>query len=88
VQFAGAIDAEALAREKVRFWPEVPVPARRMVRTFSSLGAAPVVQLHAGGLKVGELGARARQNGLNLQDAETRSLQSGLAQAVLRLEGP
>lgn len=86
VQFAGAIDTPALARENVRYWPDVPVPARRMFRTFSALGAAPVVRLHAGGLKVGELGARARLDGLNPRDAEARALLSELAQGVVRQE--
>jgi hypothetical protein len=83
VQFAGGIDVAALEREQVRFWPDVPVPPRRMVRTFSSLGAAPVVQLHAGGLKVAELGARARRDGLSPADAEARAVESGLAQLVV-----
>ncbi len=86
LQFAGAIDGQALAREQVHFWPDVPVPARRMVRTFSALGAAPVVRLHAGGLKVGELGVRARLDGLSPADAAARALESGLAQQVIPME--
>ena len=82
VQFAGAIDGAALQREGVRYWPEPPVPARRMVRTFSALGVAPVILLHAGGLKVGELGARARLAGLTVEETEQRAVASGLAQSV------
>jgi hypothetical protein len=84
VQFAGAIDVSALVRAGVRYWPDAPVAARRMVRTFSSLGAAPVIRLHAGGLKVAELGARARLDGLTIEAAETLASESGLAQPVIQ----
>ncbi len=82
IQFAGAIDTSALTRAGVRCWPATTVPARRMVRTFSSLGPAPVIRLHAAGLKVGELGARARLRGLNTAMAEELTIESGLAQRV------
>lgn len=59
IQFAGRIDGESLLHHGVRFWPDPLVPPRRMSRTFSYLGPAPVLQLHAAGLKVGELLARA-----------------------------
>jgi hypothetical protein len=86
VQFAGAIDTSALWREGIRCWPETTAPARRMARTFGFLGAAPVIRLHAGGLKVGELGARARLQGLSPAMAEERATSSGLAQRI-SLEG-
>ena len=83
VQFAGAIDGSALARHGLRCWPPEPVPPHRMARTFAALGPAPVVRLHAGGLKVGELGVRARQRCSHLPDAERRALAaSSLVQAT------
>jgi hypothetical protein len=82
VQFAGAIEEGALRRAGLRYWPDTPVPARRMVRTFTALGPVPVIRLHAGGLKVGELTARARLDGLDIDAAEARAVATGLAQRV------
>jgi hypothetical protein len=64
VQFAGALDAASLQGRGLVVYPAPPVGPRRMARTLAHLGARPVVELHAAGLKVGELGARARLQGL------------------------
>jgi len=42
----------------------------RMMKTLGDLGPRPVIELHAAGLKVGELMTRAVQMGLNGVDAE------------------
>lgn len=77
VQFAGAIDVASLERHGIGVWPLPPVGPRRMSRTLAHLGVRPVIELHAAGLKVGEIGARARLAGLSplatIQEACRRS---------------
>ena len=58
VQFAGAIDVEGLRKAGISVHPGVPLPARRMARTLAALGPVPVIELHAAGLKVGQIAAR------------------------------
>jgi hypothetical protein len=55
VQFAGLIDVTDLARHGLTVSPGLELPAHRMARTLAYLGPGPVVDLHAAGLKVGEL---------------------------------
>jgi hypothetical protein len=66
VQFVGRVDAESLADHQLRCIPESPVGPYRMARTLAALGPKPVIDLHAAGLKVGELMWREMQD---LQDA-------------------
>ncbi len=88
VQFAGRIDPVAIDAAGLRHWPSAPVGARRMVRTFSALGVAPVITLHAGGLKVGELGVRASRVGGDLAAVEAQAAAySTLVQVVRPTEG-
>ena len=58
IQFAGRIDVAGLRSLRVRVFPGEDIPARRMARTLAHLGARPVVELHAAGLKVGEMALR------------------------------
>jgi hypothetical protein len=55
VQLAGAVDPTSLARSQIKFFPKQPAPAKRMSKTLAYLGPKPVIDLHAAGLKVGEL---------------------------------
>ena len=55
VQFAGLIDAKDLSRHGLTVSPGLELPPHRMARTLAYLGPSPVVDLHAAGLKVGEL---------------------------------
>jgi hypothetical protein len=55
VQFAGLIDVDDLSRHGLTVSPGLQLPPHRMARTLAYLGPAPVVDLHAAGLKVGEL---------------------------------
>jgi hypothetical protein len=52
-----------------------------MAITLAGLGARPVVELHAAGLKAGEFMARARVRGLSRQQAEQEALPNRLCQA-------
>jgi hypothetical protein len=56
--FAGRSDVRGLSANGVRVYPDRELPARRMGLTLAHLGARPVVDLHAAGLKVGELACR------------------------------
>jgi len=83
IQFAGALDAASLARHGIPVYPQPPVGPQRMARTLAHLGPRPVVDLHAAGLKVGELACRARRAGLSREDAEARlTAASELVQAI------
>jgi hypothetical protein len=55
VQFVGNVDAGSLALHGLRCIPGFSVGARRMAQTLAALGPKPVIDLHAAGLKVGEL---------------------------------
>ena len=93
VQFAGAVDERTLRAEGLVVWPSPPVPARRMARTFAALGAKPVIQLHAAGLRVGEAAARLQLRGEGMDDVIEKvcrdlSLAMPPAQALARARTP
>jgi hypothetical protein len=58
VQFVGKVDAESLAMQRMRCVPDFTVGPHRMAQTLAVLGPRPVIDLHAAGLKVGELMCR------------------------------
>lgn len=78
-QFWGDLDREALARSGVRFWPVDAPPRGHQGIMLSSIGPEPVVRLQAGGLKVGEVMARAQMSG---KDAVAAAIASGFGQAI------
>jgi len=55
IPFAGAVDSAALAHAGLSVYPPQNGLAHRMTVTLAGLGARPVVELHAAGLKVGEV---------------------------------
>lgn len=65
IQFAGDVDTDALRRNQVLCMPEERVGPRRMAKTLAALGPKPVIELHAAGLKVGELMWREKRSGQN-----------------------
>jgi hypothetical protein len=82
VQFAGGIDAPALRSAGIVVSPADTAPPRRMAQTLATLGPRPVLTLHAAGLKVGELCARASRAGMDAGAAMRHVLsRSTLAQA-------
>jgi len=64
VAFAGGVDASAVREAGLRCVPEEGSREGRMGRTLAHLGPRPVVDLHAAGLKVGAVAARAARQGL------------------------
>jgi hypothetical protein len=63
VQFVGHVDVASLTAAGIRVYPGIVLGPRRMALTLAGLGPRPVIELHAAGLKVGELAARARLAG-------------------------
>lgn len=55
IQVAGANDVASCDALGVPVYPHMHLPPRRMSFTLAHVGAKPVIDLHAGGLKVGEL---------------------------------
>jgi hypothetical protein len=78
-QFWGDIDRDALTRCGVRFWPIEPPPRGHQGIMLSSIGPEPVVRLQAGGLKVGEVMARARQTRLGAAESCERAVAAAVA---------
>ena len=60
IQFAGHIDWAGLNNSGLFVYPVDELPPQRMAMTLAGLGPRPVVELHAAGLKVGELVVRCR----------------------------
>lgn len=58
IQFAGQIDVEGLRAAGMCVYPGSKLGARRMARTLADIGPRAVVELHAAGLKVGEISVR------------------------------
>lgn len=64
VQLTGGGDFDSLKRYGFKVYPDKLVPFYRMGSTLSDLGVAPVVKLHAAGLKVGQAMLEANRKGL------------------------
>jgi hypothetical protein len=77
----GGADREALQRAGLHCLPERFAPAGYMSVALDFVGPKPLIELHAAGLKVGEMLARARLAGLPALEAEYAVLkQTALAQ--------
>lgn len=80
VHIAGNVDQADLEAAQVRFHPERLAPPGYMSASTAYVGPAPVIRLHAAGLKVGEILARHRRRGLGAGDAERAALADPLCQ--------
>lgn len=78
IHICGTIDTAALSRAGVVKHPAGAVKPGYMTVTTDYCGPRPVIDLHAAGLKVGEILARARKAGLSPQAAEDAAAASGL----------
>ena len=84
VQFAGGANVARLEEHGISVYPRPSAPPRRMARTLAHLGPRPVIDLHAAGLKVGELACRARRAGLEREQLEASLAgESSLCQPIL-----
>jgi hypothetical protein len=88
-QFWGDLDRAALSRQGLAFWPEDAPPPGHQGILPSGIGPEPVVRLQAGGLKVGEVMARARMSprAADAEEAVAAAVASGFGQALVRADG-
>ena len=81
VHLCGGVDRQDLQRTGIPCYPDHFAEPGYMSMTTDCLGPKPLIDLHAAGLKVGELLARARVAGLSARQAEEQVLtKSSLAQ--------
>ncbi|HEY7675251.1 MAG TPA: hypothetical protein VH867_08535 [Burkholderiales bacterium] len=80
VHISGNVDQADLAAAGVRVHPEVLAPPGYMTVTTAYVGPAPVIRLHAAGLKVGEIMVRLRLQRLSPAQAERKALDHPLCQ--------
>jgi len=78
IQLAGRVDTHGLTENGITVYPGGALDARRMAMTLAELGPRPVVELHAAGLKVGEIALRER----HLLPARLAANTQGLLQNV------
>ena len=78
-QFWGDLEREAPARCGLRFWPVEPPARGHQGIMLSRIGPEPVVRLQAGGLKVGEVMARARTADLGAKAGWARAIDAAVA---------
>jgi hypothetical protein len=76
---AGQADFAEMRARGLRLFPEQPQPFGYMSYHPDALGARPVLELYAAGLKVGEAMARARRRGLSLDEARAVALRDSPA---------
>ncbi len=81
VHIAGEVDQADLVAAGLTLAPQHFARAGYMSVTTAYVGARPLIDLHLGGLKVGELLARARRRGLAPTDAEAEALMHPICQA-------
>jgi len=82
---AGDVDRRLYSEEGVVVCPATQREPGRMWALTSAIGPRPVVELHCGGLKVGEGLVRSRRLGQSAQEAVDHAVQSGFA---LRVDVP
>lgn len=82
VHFAGKVEIESLLMHGIPCVPQIQL-GRVMGKTLADLGPKPVIDLHTAGLKVGEVMARARLEGKNMDEALSIALTSAPAQGFL-----
>jgi hypothetical protein len=80
VHIAGAVDEADLVAAGIRVHPETVAPPGYMSANTAYVGPAPVIRLHAAGLKVGEIMARLRKRGLQPAETEREALRHALCQ--------
>lgn len=85
LEYAGEVDRQACRDAAVIVYPLTPPRAGHVARTIGEIISDPVVELHAAGLRVGELMVRARADGLDAAACEAVACGQGPGE---RLSGP
>jgi hypothetical protein len=80
IQFNGYVERESLKKWAFAYLPKEEPRIGHMGWTLAHLGPKPVIALNGGGLKVGEVLARARLKGLDRVEAEREALKNSICQ--------
>jgi hypothetical protein len=80
IQLNGNIDRKSLDKYDIVCWPKEKPKVGHMGWTLADLGPRPVIALNSGGLKVGELLARARLKGFDRRMAEEEASKNPICQ--------
>ena len=67
-----------MRKEGIEFYPDVPVGAFKMGKTFAFLGEKPVIDLHTAGLKVGEIMKKCLSKTDSTEEAKKKALKEPL----------
>ena len=86
IQLNGQLDRKSLDKYGLAYLPKEEPKVGHMGWTLADLGPEPLIALHSGGLKVGELLARARLKGLDRIEAEREALKHGICQNFSRTQ--
>ena len=73
VHICGQVDIESIRAAELPIHPDPPAPYGKMTVTTGYAGPTPVIDLHAAGLKVGEIGLRDRRNGRDAAGLNSRA---------------
>lgn len=84
IQFKGNVDRESIIYENIPLLPKNKPKADHMSWTLNELGPKPIIDLHAAGLKVGEIIARIRKNGCSPKESIEKTLENSVAQDFSR----
>jgi len=79
VHICGHVDIAGIREAELPIHPDPPAPYGKMTVTTDYAGPTPVIDLHAAGLKVGEIGVRNRRKGRLATNLSAHSETKGLA---------
>lgn len=80
IQFKGCIDRLSVTKESIPLLPENKPKDGHMSWTLNELGPKPVIDLHTGGLKVGEIMAKLRMSGYSPKESIKEALNNSIVQ--------
>lgn len=78
IHICGVLDYESIDVTGMYVYPERRVAHGYMTMTTDYVGARPVIDLHAAGLKIGELAVRVRLDGGSVEEATAASVRPGI----------
>ncbi|MBD3387380.1 MAG: hypothetical protein GF416_00315 [Candidatus Altiarchaeales archaeon] len=80
IQYTGRVDRGGLREAGIRLLPGEEPAFGHMSWTLAELGPKPVIKLHAGGLKVGEVMTREKRQTTSIKEAIRNSLKKPICQ--------
>jgi hypothetical protein len=82
LEYAGTVDRAACDEAGLLVYPPAAASGGHVARTIGEILYAPVVELHTAGLRVGEVMARGRAEGLGRTECEARAVADGPGERV------